>query len=254
MVYSEVSLNPTEGQMHDLANGDEVKLSHQHIAGQVPFHLTTAQIKKLMKAHAAGKGATLKFSKAQLKFNFQNGGGIFQDILSKVVEYGKPLARKAAGAAIDYGANKLRGYAGIDQKGSGFLGDAGKWLGHHAVDGLVGMTGLGVGMGRDPDFSSHQGLATGMRPTQGKGVVSDFFGSIGLGVGQKKQKGRKSKQQGEGFFGDAAKWLGHKGVDAIAGALGGSVNPNPLANQNERIASALYSKKMVKASQGQGLW
>jgi hypothetical protein len=248
MVYTQVNLNPTEPQMMDLANGEAVKLSHHHIEGEVPFHLTTAQIKRLMKAHASGRGATLKFSKAQLKYNFQSGSGIFQDIMAKVYGFIKPLAQRGAAHAINYGANKLRGYAGLEpQNGTGFLGDEGKWLGHHAVDGLVGMTGLGVG------DMQHPGLTTGHRAAhQGTGVVSDFFGSIGLGVGQKAP--RKSKQKGKGFFGDAAKFLGHAGVNAIAGALGGSVNPNPLANNNEKIASALYQKKMAVDSQGRGLW
>ena len=43
MVYHRVTLNPTEGQLDDLSRGTEVKLSHEHFHGDIPFELTTSR-------------------------------------------------------------------------------------------------------------------------------------------------------------------------------------------------------------------
>lgn len=48
MVYHHHSMNPTQGQMSDLALGHEVKLGAQHLSGAMPFMLTTQQMRKIM--------------------------------------------------------------------------------------------------------------------------------------------------------------------------------------------------------------
>jgi hypothetical protein len=212
MVYHQVLLNPTEGQMSDLSSGEEVKLQHKHIAGDVMFHLTTAQLKKIEKAHAMGKACTLKFSAAQLKHMMQNGSGRFRDLLGEAYDAIKPTLAKGVDSALTYAkdraVDKINHMVGFKQKGKGFFGDAAKWLGHTAVDGAVGALG----------------------------------GSV---------KPKRTKQAGKGWLGDAAEWLGHTAVDGAVGALGGGLNP--MHNNNELLRSALFEKKARGAS-GSGLY
>ena len=136
--------------------------------------------------------------------------------------------------ALDYGTDfakdKIRDYAGL-KEGSGFLGDAGRFLGKAGIDGLVGLTGLGIA----PSMDRHA--------THGEGFIDDLLGTnLGFGIKPKRKQGKK----GKGVFADILKGIGHFGVDALATASGLGVNP--LANPNEMIV-----KKKVAGS-GRGLY
>lgn len=143
MVYHHVMVHPTEGQMSDLSMGEEVKLSHHHLKGDVQLIFTTAQCRKLERALAAGKGCTLKFSAQQLKYHAAHGVGVF----AEGVRSGKGILGSAARwlgkAAVD-GLVDWTGLGVAPKEGKGFVGDAARWLGKTAVDGLVAVSGLGV--------------------------------------------------------------------------------------------------------------
>lgn len=218
MVYHEVKLGPTEGQLSDLASGIEVKLSPEHLVGDIPFQLTTAQLKKLQKAASAGKGCTLKFKAAQIKHMGQKGSGRFSDLLKRGFEMAKPLLQSGLHKGIEYGGqmleNKLSDMAGL-QQGSGFFGDIVRSVGNVGVGALANLAGGSV----KPKVSKKHKAACG-----------------------------QCSQCGAGFFGDLVRGVGNVGVGALANLAGGSVNP--YSNPNEQLQAALYQKKVYT---GQGL-
>ena len=191
MVYHKVQLGPSENQLRDLVQGTEVKLSQGHMKGDVEMHLTTTQVKKLQAAAKSGRGCTIKMTKAQVKHHAMHGAGILSDLARGAFEMLKPVLRSGLGSALDFGKNKLQGTienaAGIQQggsflgdivpvlarvgslfgagikpkkpkklKGGSFLGDAGKFLGHGAVDFLANQ--LGGSMQPNPMENSNEGL------------------------------------------------------------------------------------------------
>jgi hypothetical protein len=249
MVYHIAKLGPTHGQMDDLARGEEVKLSHHHMSGEVTFHLTTAQMKKLETAKAGGRGCTLKLSKAQI-MKHMKGEGFFSDVARKVWDTAKPLAQKGLHAGVQWAADKAEDAIAhkTGLRGSGFFGDIVKGAGHAGVDGLAGALGLGVrpkrapkkkgdglldvlGLGVHP-HEAHMHHAHMHHAKKGKGLLDMF----GLGV-------KPHHKKGKGFLGNILKGAGHAGVDGLAGALGLGVAPNPLRNYNEQLAATTRQKK-----------
>ena len=111
MVYHEVELGPTEGQMMDLANGEEVKLGHHHLSGDVSFKLTTAQKKKIESAAAAGRGCTLKLSKAQIAHHSKSGEGFLGDLARGAFKAVKPALKGVARGALKFGMDKGSDFA-----------------------------------------------------------------------------------------------------------------------------------------------
>ena len=215
MVYHKVTLNPTSGQIDDLSRGTEVKLSHEHFHGEIPFHLTTAQVNKISKAAANGKGCTLKLSAAQIKHHAMNGEGVFGDAARFTYKLLKPVIRAGISKGLTYGRDvvekKIHKMTGLDddQHGGSFLGSAGRWLGHKAVDAGIDLMG-----------------------------------------GEIKPKRAARKQKGGSFLGDAGRWLGHAAVDGAVDLFGGELQPNQFKNNNERLNAALFQKKVS----GRGLY
>ena len=236
MVYHQVTLGPSEAQMASLAEGDPTHLPAKNFKGDIPFHLTTAQLRKIEKAHAAGKGCLLKLSPAQVKMMAQKGSGRFTDMLRKGYDMAKPLLRAGLKKGIAYGADKLE--KGISDaahlEGKGFFGDLAKSAAHAGIDYLVDKSGAGVG------HRHHHHQAGGW-------VGSDVFG----GKVKPGKKGKKGKMHGKGFFGDLAKSAAHAGVDYLVDKSGAGL-PNPRSNPNEGLQAALFQKKV--GSMGKGLY
>ena len=200
MVYHEVQLGPSEGQMADLALGDAVTLSTKHFAGDVIFKLTTTQLKRLEKAKAAGRGCQLKLTPAQVKHMAQKGSGKFTDYLRSGVNYVKPIVRKGVAAGIDMGADYVKGKladgvqqgakyvkkkVGVNQQGEGWIGNLGKKLAHGGVDLVGDMLGVGaagkpkrvrVGSGAKPANRRPTGPARHAEPMQEGG---SWLGKLG---------------------------------------------------------------------------
>jgi hypothetical protein len=272
MVYHHAPMNPTNGQMSDLINGEEIKLGPHHLQGEIPIFLTTAQARKAMKALAAGKGCTLKMSMAQLKHHATHGTGFFSDLVRKGINFARPYARKGLAAGARYLENKVADLAHLNppKEGTGFLSD------------LIGSIGLGVapphmarqtgqqkncmqGEGFLSDALSSIGLGVAPKKNgkkQGKGVFGDILrgaghagvsGLVGLtGLGVKPKRGKhafpaKRAKQGTGFLGNALGWIGHKGIDGLVGLTGLGVNPEQT--QQMQLMEALGKKKL-----GEGLY
>jgi hypothetical protein len=186
----------------DLSRGEQVKLAHHHLEGAMPMFLTTAQVRKAITAHSSGKGCTMKMSMAQLKHHAKHGTGFFSDLVRKGINFARPYARKGLAAGARYLENKVADFAHLNppKEGTGFLSD------------LIGSIGLGVA-------PPHMARQTGQQ--KGEGFLSDALSSIGLGVAPKKRAAKK----GKGVFGDAARWLGHAGVNGLVGLTGLGVKP-----------------------------
>ena len=233
MVYHQVTLGPSDAQMASLAEGDPTHLPAKNFKGDIPFHLTTAQLRKIEKAHAAGKGCLLKLSSAQVKMMAQKGSGRFTDMLRKGYDMAKPVLRAGLKKGIAYGASKLE--QGISDAahldGEGFFGNLAKKAAHAGIDFVADRVGAGVG-----HHHHHHHQAGGW-------VGSDIFGG--------KVKPGKKGQRGKGFFGDLAKSAAHAGVDYVVDKSGAGL-PNPRANPNEGLRAALFQKKV--GSMGKGLY
>ena len=219
--------------MASLAEGDPTHLPAKNFEGDIPFHLTTAQLRKIEKAHAAGKGCLLKLSPAQVKMMAQKGSGRFTDMLRKGYNMAKPMLRAGLKKGIAYGASKLE--QGISDAahldGEGFFGNLAKKAAHAGIDFVADRVGAGMGVP----------LAGQVHPHVGGWVGSDIFGGK-VKPGKKGKKGQK----GKGFFGDLAKSAAHAGVDYLVDKSGAGLDPNPRANPNEGLRAALFQKKVGK--------
>ncbi len=154
MVYHDVTLGHSEGQLMSLANGEKVQLGRENMDGDCPFQLTTAQVNRIAKAYAGGKGCTLQLSAAQVKKHGMQGSGRFGDLIRAGWDMAKPLAkdlaRQGVKAGVNYGANKLGDYAngklGL-QNGEGFFGNILRRGAHGLTDMAIDSTGLGAQQG-----------------------------------------------------------------------------------------------------------
>jgi hypothetical protein len=274
MVYHSTDVGPTQGQLADLAEGLEVKLSPQHLKGDVTFHLTGTQLKRLQAAQASGRGCTLKFSKAQLKHTAQHGSGRFSDLLKTGYSFLKPSLAKGVDAGASWlagkAADKLKDVVGLSgsgigphypghrkhmQDGSGW-GDILKQIAHGAVD--VGANLLGGKIRKGPHYIGHR---KHMQDGSGWGDILKQIahGAVDVGanmLGGKIRKGphypghRKHMQDGSGW-GDILKQIAHGAVDVGANLLGGGLQPNPYANPMEGLRAAVLQKKITV---GRGLY
>ena len=238
MVYHQVTLGPSEAQMASLAEGDPTHLPAKNFKGDVQFHLTTAQVRKLEKAQASGKGCLLKLSAAQVKMMAQKGSGRFTDLLRKGYSMAKPLLRAGLKKGISYGAKRLE--QGISDaanlEGEGFFGNLARNVAHAGVDVIANSVGAGMGVPLPGQIHPHQVHVGGW-------FGSDVFGG-------KIKPARKTKM-GKGFFGNLAKKAAHAGVDFVADSVGAGVDPNPRSNANEGLRAALFQKKVaIKAGKG----
>lgn len=227
--------------MADLALGDAVTLSPKHFQGDVPFKLTTTQLKRLEKAKAAGRGCQLKLTAAQVRHMAQKGNGKFTDYLRSGVNYIKPIVRKGVAQGIDavakQGSKYVKKKLGVDQQGEGWLGNLGKKLAHGGVDFVGDMLGVGaapakprVGSGAKPANKHKAGPAR----TKGALVATE-------------------QMEGAGWLGRLGKKLAHGGVDFVGDMMGvGAAAPNPNANTNEALRAAMFQKK-VQVPVGSGL-
>ena len=201
--------------MASLAEGDPTHLPAKNFAGDIEFHLTTAQLRRIEKAHASGKGCLLKLSPAQVKMMAQKGSGRFTDLLRQGYNMAKPALRSGLKAGVAFGARKLEDKIAdaAQLEGEGFFGDVLKKVAHGGVDLVASQLGAGA--------------------KKGGWIGSDIFGG----------KVKPVRQQGKGFFGNVLKKVAHGGVDLIANQLGAGI-PNPRANPNEGLRAALYQKKV----------
>lgn len=237
MVYHKAQLGISEPQAQLLSAGDEVKLSHAHLQGSCEFLLTTAQMKRIAKARASGKGCLLKLSASQLKHMGQHGSGRFSDMLKAGYSYFKPGLRNAAKDGIRYGT---------DWAGEKLLDKVG--LGKQEGEGFLDFLGLGV----QPHHAQLQQMQQ-RKGQAGSGFLGDIIkggsgwlvnkgvGALGLGVKPRKLTASRAKKQiGGGFLGDAIKggsgWLINKGVGALGLGL-------PTAQNDQMLMSALGKKK-----------
>ena len=231
MVYHKVLLGPTQGQMMDLTSGETVKLGPHHLTGQITLSLTTAQMKKVDAAIAAGRGCTLKFSAAQIRHHAKQGEGVVRDLANAGVALLKPIARKGISAGLDAGKDfiqdKAENLLGLkEKKGKGFFGK----LIRRGAHGLVDVVGDTVGLGAKPaNIRPHHMVQKPIMPIEGTG------------------------KKGRGFLSKLVRRGAHGLVDVVADTMGGSVRPNPLANANEGLNAALFQKN-VKVPVGAGLY
>ena len=224
MVYHEVTLGPSEGQLMSLANGEKVSLAHDNFEGDVPFHLTTAQVKRIAAAHAAGKGCTLKLSAAQVKRHGMQGSGRFGDLIRAGWDYAKPMAQDLASQGVDaglrYGAQKVGDYAkdklGLRKQGKGFFGSVIRG----GVDGGLNAFGLGA-----------QQQGEGFFGNVIRGGVDGGLNAFGLGANVARPPPPKivmsdcppvmvavpvtGPQQGKGFFGSVIRGGVNGGLNAF---------------------------------------
>ena len=84
MSYHSCMVNPSKPQMKSLKSGAGIKLSNKNMSGSHELFLTKAQLGRLEKAGAAGKGIAVKLSKTQLNHHRKRGAGWF-DTLKSVV-------------------------------------------------------------------------------------------------------------------------------------------------------------------------
>jgi hypothetical protein len=121
MTYHHVPLALSPNKMMNLAEGHTVKVDHAEMRKDgCSFHLTNAQLAKLKRAYAAGKGATIRFSHSQLMHHMR-GSGAFSDLLNKAmaaansdlgkaaISFATPYAKEYGMQAVNAGLNKLRG-------------------------------------------------------------------------------------------------------------------------------------------------
>lgn len=79
--YTSVKVKISEGQKEKIksalqsGDGVSIRLKHEDIVGEDVIGLTQSQIFKLSKAYEAGKGITIKMSKAQIAHNMKIEGG-----------------------------------------------------------------------------------------------------------------------------------------------------------------------------------
>ncbi len=78
MGYQKFQINVSDAQKRALLQGKSVRLSLKALkGGPDEVFLTATQQKRFAKAVAAGKGADLRFSNAQARFNSKHGGSFF---------------------------------------------------------------------------------------------------------------------------------------------------------------------------------
>ena len=274
MVYHQVKIGPTQGQVMDLQSGEEVKLSPSHVSGDLDIFLTTAQKKKIEKARAAGRGCTLKLSARQLKANQVRGSGLFSSIAKFVAPALKAGAKSIARFAVDEGTNfaKKKGQELLEagaKKAAGYAaGKAGQLLdsaagkvkakigGHVSHDPEVMLQKLERSTGRG--FLGNIGRWLGHKAVDG--IASLFGGDVDPAKLTKAQRQfvvqelRKGVQDGSGFFGSLLRKVAHGGVDLLADTLGGNL---PAARQdivNDQIRAALTKKTIKVPVSGKGLY
>jgi len=243
MVYHAVTIGPTQAQMASLASGDSTHIPSKNIQGDIPFHLTTAQLKRLEKAHASGKGCLIKLSPAQVKLMAQRGSGRFTDFLKAGYEIAKPGLRLALAKGANMAENAVADRTGLNDApqaygaaphvGEGFFGDLLKSAAHGGVDLVANKLGAGI---RKP---------RARKPKTGGWIGSDIFGgAVGQNTMGMAMPAGKS-QRGQGFFGNILKQVAHGGVDLVANKLGAGVAVNPRSTPNEGLRAALFQKKVI---------
>lgn len=251
MVYHSVTLGPSDGQMSDLASGRTILLNPGDMDGDVTFHLTTAQVNRIKKAYAAGRGCKLKLSAAQVKMMAQKGSGRFSDYLRQGYDFVKPTIRAGARAGLSAGRQlaekKMSGALTAAEKriaqaagleGSGFFSNLARRAAHGGIDIVADQ--LGGALPRPK-----KGVAVAQA---GSGWLSNAtFGMLGDGANMRPARPARAYQGGKGFFSNLARRAAHGGVDIIANQLGGAV-PNPHANPNEALRGALFQKKVAVGS------
>jgi hypothetical protein len=235
MVYHQVTLGPSEGQMASLADGDAVHLPAKNFSGDIEFHLTTAQVKKIEKAHAAGRGCLLKLSPAQVKMMAQKGSGRFTDLLRQGYNIAKPALRQGLKKGIAMGGKKLSekvqqgiesGSRRLEDKISDVAGLDGGWIGSSIFGGSA-----------QPKVQRGKGFFGSLAKKAAHGAVDVVANQLGAGAKW------TPPQKGKGFFGSLAKKAAHGAVDVVANQLGAGI-PNHRANPNEELRAALNQKKV----------
>ena len=183
--YHSHSVHLSEPQKKVLASGGTVKLSHVNLVGDHLLHFTSAQMKKMKKAHEAGKGTNMRFSVSQLKHHKKTGGNILHDILNGakklLLEHGPGLAKKA----ISLGVNKIA--ENLNKGGKKTFGaeEILKNGLNHLLDEFVKK----VAKKHGSDVSKHVEAKLG----------SGFFDSILSGLGKVAGLGVKDKKKGGSF-------------------------------------------------------
>jgi hypothetical protein len=219
----------------DLTSGEEVKLGLHHLSGNVSFKLTTAQLKKIQAAAAAGRGTTLKLTKAQIAHHAKHGEGVMGDMAREGLNALKPALKGAARGALGFAADKGADFA---KKGV----DKAKDMIQSKLENLFGIqqgSGMFHGTHCTPAMLKK---FQGIEEQQGSGFLSGLLGSFGLGIkpgmtfADQHGAGFLSSllsgllgggvgQQGKGFLSNMLKKLAHGGVDVVASALGGGIKP-----------------------------
>ena len=108
----------TRDQVRKLASGQAIRVTHAHLHGKHPIHVTRSQMTKIAKHHQQGVGVQLRMSAAQVKHNLRMGGGLWDTIksvgrtIAGVVEKGASFINHPYAApigAIAGGVKKLLG-------------------------------------------------------------------------------------------------------------------------------------------------
>jgi len=143
-----------EKHVSSLLQGKTVKLNHSHLTGEVPVYCNKTLLKKLEKAHSAGKGCCIKFSDKMIKHHVKHGGSIWSDMWEKLKSMGKVGYSKVVQPLMD---------TGLDM-GTKYLQTKGQDLLQQANEELKNRLDLPVKRGRGRP-----------RKIQGEGFFGDIF-------------------------------------------------------------------------------
>ena len=177
--YKDFNVNISEGQKRKLHNALQVggpvsiRLGHEDFDGDDVIALTNSQVNKIRKAHAGGKGVTIKMSNAQLAHNMKVEGG-FLGLLARLAMRALPILTKTVLPALGVGALTGLASSGVQKvMGQGLYLKKGGCVCHVETDGK----GLYLSPASGSGFSQYGNglyLKKGGRLYDGSGILSEI--------------------------------------------------------------------------------
>ncbi len=163
-----------------------LRLSHNELTGSDEMMLTQTQIKKIHKAHSAGKGVDLKISKTQITKIAQKGGSLFSSLLNigtKLLPKAMNIATKILPSLATGALSSVGNFATDKILGAGH--GAGMMIPHSNIPQLLPFGNhLSEKQKRDIAIVLESGNDLKIKPTkrQSGGFLGTLLASIGVPI------------------------------------------------------------------------
>lgn len=101
MVYKKTTLDITQKQLENAANGKQITLSANQLKGNThSLHIHPSSYEKIMKAKRAGKGCRIHISHGEIQHDLNQGGSIWSWFKDKLWPAIKPAVSAGLDAAV----------------------------------------------------------------------------------------------------------------------------------------------------------